>query len=134
MGTSFVIAGHRFRRRSIIKLSAAERATLERNGTVVLARPVEWPLPGRAARMDRAYVDPGGTDIWGPGPYLKVPNTGPGDEGEVVNRVFCPWGYPPAPLRAFRRKIRTRLERVEVVRVAHGVWEWRLRVKAGREK
>jgi hypothetical protein len=81
--------------------------------------------------MQRAYVDPGGTDIWGAGPYLKVPNVGPDDGGEVVNRVFCPWGYPPDPLRAFRRNIHMRLERVEVVRVADAAWEWRLTAKAG---
>ena len=131
MGTSFVIAGQSFRRRSIIKLSADERAALERTGTVVLARPVEWPLPERTPFMERAYVDPGGTDIWGAGPYLKVPNVGPEDEGEVVTRVFCPWGYPPDPLRTFRRNIHMRLERVEIIRVADAAWEWRLTAKAG---
>src|SRR5689334_12148259 len=112
MGTSFTIAGTTFRRRSIVKLSPDERSALARAGAVVLARPIEWPLPTRTAFMDRAYVDPGGTDVWGPGPYLKVPNVGPRDDGEVVNRVFCPWGYPPDPVRAFRRKIRMRIERV----------------------
>ncbi len=131
MGTSFIIAGQSFRRRSIIKLSADERGALERTGTVVLARPVEWPLPERTPYMERAYVDPGGTDIWGAGPYLKVPNVGPDDEGEVVNRVFCPWGYPPDPLRAFRRNIHMRLERVEIVRVAGAAWEWHMTAKAG---
>ena len=130
MGTSFVIAGKSFRRRSMIKLSADERAALEHKGNVVLARPIEWPLPDRIPFMDRAYVDPGGTDVWGVGPYLKVPNVGREDEGEVVNRVFCPWGYPPDPLRALRRKIHMRLESVEIVRVVDAGWEWRLTVKA----
>jgi hypothetical protein len=130
MGTSFVIAGRLFPRRSIIKLSADERAALESVGMLLLTRPVEWPVADRTAFMDRAYVDPGGTDVWGAGPYLKVPNVGPDGDGEVVNRVFCPWGYPPAPLRAFRRNLRMRLEHVEIVRVADAEWEWRLTVKA----
>jgi hypothetical protein len=125
------IFGQSFRRRSIIKLSGDERAALECAGTVVLARPIEWPLPKRTPFMDRAYVDEGGTDIWGPGPYLKVPNVGLVGEDELVDRVFCPWGYPPLPLRAFRRKIHMRLERVEIVRVADSAWEWRLTAKAG---
>lgn len=131
MSTSFFIAGRPFRRRSIIRITVDERVVIERTGAAVLVRPIEWPLPERTAFMDRAYVDPGGTDVWGAGPYLKVPNVGSADEGEVVNRVFCPWGYPPAPLRAFRRKIRMRLERVEIARVADTAWEWRLSVKAG---
>ena len=131
MGTSFVIAGRSFRRRSVVKLSAEERAALERTGTVVLARPVEWPLPGRTPFMERAQVDPGGTDVWGPGPYLKVPNVGADDAGEVINRVFCPWGYPPDPIRAFRRKIPMRLARVEIVRTAEAAWEWRLTATTG---
>jgi len=131
MRTSFLNAGRSFRRRSIIKLTADERAALECTGTIVLARPVEWPLPERTPFMDRAYIDPGGTCVWGPGPYLKVPNVGPDDEGELVNRVFCPWGYPPDPLRAFRRNMHMRLERVEIVRVAGAAWEWRLTAKAG---
>jgi hypothetical protein len=130
MGTSFIIAGHSFRRRSIIKLSSDERATLECTGSVVLARPVEWPLSDRTPFMDRAYIDPGGTDIFGPGPYLKVPNVGTDGDGEVVNRVFCPWGYPRDPIRAFRRNVRMQLERVELVRVAEAAWEWRLTAKA----
>jgi hypothetical protein len=134
MSSSFVIAGRPFKRRSVIKLSADERAAVERTGTVVLARPVEWPLPERTPLMERAYLDRGGTDVWGAGPYLKVPNVGPGDEGEVVNRVFCPWGYPPDPLRAFRRNIRMRLERVELVRVAEAAWEWRLTASAACQR
>lgn len=127
MGASYEICGHKIRRRSIVKLAPEERAALESGGHVVLARPVEWPCPERVAFMDRAYPDPGGGD-WGPGPYLKVPNIAPGEE-EVVNRVFCPWGYPPDPVRAFRRKLRMRLECVDLVRVAPAAWEWRLTVK-----
>ena len=130
MGASFVIAGRTFRRRSVIKLSLEERAALDLDGFVVLARAVEWPLPDRAALMDRAYVDHAGTDIWGPGPYLKVPNVGPGDADEVVNRVFCPWGYPPDPVRASSGKLRMRLEQVELVQVAPAAWEWRLKARA----
>ena len=73
----------------------------------------------------------GGADF-GPGPYLKVPNREPGDDDpdfEVVNRVFCPWGYPPDPVRAFRRNLRMRLERVDLVQVAPAAWEWRLTVR-----
>ena len=98
---------------------------------MVVARPVEWPCPERLAFMDRAYHDPGGADF-GPGPYLKVPNRYPGDDDpdhELVNRVFCPWGYQPDPVRAFRRKLRMQLERVDLVQVAPAAWEWRLTVK-----
>jgi hypothetical protein len=100
MGTSFVIAGRSFRRRSIIRLSADERAALERTGTVVLARPVEWPLSERTPLMDRAHVDPGGTDIWGTGPYLKVPNVGPTMKARSSTACSAHGGYPPDPLRA----------------------------------
>ena len=133
MGSWHVTGSQRIRRRSIIKLSPAERAALEHAGCVVLARPVEWPIPDRLAFMDRAYADTGGADF-GPGPYLKVPNREAGEDApddEVVSRVFCPWGYPPDPLRAFRRNLRMRLERVDLVQVAPAAWEWRPTAKMG---
>ncbi|GMU20775.1 MAG: hypothetical protein AMXMBFR13_08710 [Phycisphaerae bacterium] len=129
MSSTYVVAGRTFRRRSIVKLSPEERDTLACTGTVVLARPVEWPIPDRTPLMDRAHVDPGGTDIWGPGPYLKVPNVGAGEDWEAVNRVFCPWGYPPDHIRGFRRKLRMRIERVDLVQTAPASWEWRLTVR-----
>src|SRR5262245_37982517 len=70
----YVIGGVRFYRRSLVKLSADERAALAAAGRAVLRRPVEWPLPDHTPDFARAYTDAGGTDIWGPGPYLKVPS------------------------------------------------------------
>lgn len=37
------------------------------------------------------YVDPGGTEVFGPGPYLKFPAT---DTQIGHGRVRCPYGYP----------------------------------------
>lgn len=48
----------------------------------------------------RAWVDPGGTALFGPGPYLKVPTAHPHDgwakkpEDDAVHRIHCPYGYP----------------------------------------
>src|SRR4051812_4541566 len=94
-----MIGGVRFDRRSLVKLSEDERAALAATGRAALRRPVEWPLPERTPDFARAYPDSGGTDIWGPGPYLKVPSRAAGEDWEPVNRVFCPWGYPPDRLR-----------------------------------
>ena len=85
MGSWYVMGTVRVRRRSIIKLSPAERDEPGRAGCVVVPRPVEWPIPDRLAFMDRAYPDPGGADF-GPGPYLKVPNRQPGDDDPSLLR------------------------------------------------
>lgn len=35
---------------------------------------VDWPLDDGAPLFAEAFVDRGGTDLCGPGPYLEVPN------------------------------------------------------------
>lgn len=125
---AFFIDGVRFHRRCTIRLSAAERDVLSAAGTVTLWRPVEWPLAEKVPDFNRACPDPGGTDIWGPGPYLKVPNRRPGDDWEAVNRVFCPWGYPPDPLRVPWRSLRLTLAAVTLERASAHAWDWLLTV------
>lgn len=44
-------------------------------------------------------IDPGGTPVFGPGPYVKVPfwhqDDGPDDRGDGRrDRIRCPYGYP----------------------------------------
>lgn len=120
-----MIGGVRFYRRSLVKLSVDERAALANTGRAVLRRPVDWPLPGRTPDFAGAYTDPGGTDIWGPGPYLKVPNRIHGDDDwEPINRVFCPWGYPPDRVRVARSATYLQLAVVELGRVGPAAWEW----------
>jgi hypothetical protein len=56
-------------------------------------RVVKWSLKPLVPDFSKAWIDPGGTDIWGPGPYLKVPCEHPADGPDGrVNRVFCPYG------------------------------------------
>ena len=120
----FITSGVRIKRRARIKLAAEERSELSQAGRVVLHRPIEWPVEGRIPDFDRGYVDAGGTDIWGPGPYLKVPNTGVRDgEFETINRVFCPWGYPPDTLRISWSKRYARLVHLDIARAGNGR-EW----------
>jgi|SRR5581483_11773433 len=124
-----MIGGVRFYRRSLVKLSAVERTALSASGRSVLRRPVEWPLRDRTPDFARAYPDPGGTDIWGPGPYLKVPSrVTSGDDWEPVNRVFCPWGYPPDRVRVAHSSVYLQLATVELERVGLTAWEWVLTV------
>ena len=128
MGRSYVIAGHTLHWDSLIALIASERDELHARGQVAVRRLLEWPIPDRLPRLEAAYVDPGNTDIWGPGPYLKVPNWQPPDtETESVNRVFCPWGYPPAMIRLSRRSEYVQIERVQLLRDGHWLWELVLR-------
>ena len=134
MARWYMIGGVRFCRRGLVQLSAEERAALAASGRAVLHRLVEWPLPDRAPDFSRAYIDPGGTDIWGPGPYLKVPNRSAGEDWEPINRVFCPWGYPPDRLRASRSRVYLRIVAVELVRVAPAAWEWLLTVEPWRQE
>lgn len=129
MAKWFMIGGVRFYRRSLVKLSGEERAALAASGRAVLHRPVEWPLPDRMPDFSRAYTDPGGTEIWGPGPYLKVPNQAVGEDWEPIYRVFCPWGYPPDRLRVARSQVYLRLVAVELARVDPSAWEWLLSVE-----
>lgn len=129
MAAWYMIGGVRFHRRCLVKLSADERAALARTGQVPLHRVVEWPLPDHTPDFSRAYTDSGGTDIWGPGPYLKVPSRIAGDESwEPVNRVFCPWGYPPDRVRVARSSQYLQLAKVELARVSLAVWKWVLTV------
>ena len=127
MATAFLIDGVRFYRRSLVKLSPAERATLATKGRVGLHRPVEWPLPGKVCDFGRAFPDAGGS-LWGSGPYLKVPNRCPGNDWDAVNRLFCPWGYPPDRLRVAWSGVYLRLESVELARVGPASWNWILSV------
>lgn len=129
MARWYMIGGVRFYRRSLVKLSEYERAAIAATGRAALRRPVEWPLPERTPDFARAYTDRGGTDIWGPGPYLKVPNCIAGDDAwEPTNRVFCPWGYPPDRMRLSRSAVYLQLVGVEVDRVGPASWEWVLHV------
>lgn len=128
MGATYTIGGVTFRRRSILALAVGERAGLLANGEVTIRRPVEWPLPGSVPDFAAAYIDPGGTDVWGAGPYLKVPNTPPGSDA-LVNRVFCPWGYPPQRLRVARRRAYVELTAVRLRRAEPRRWEWLLALK-----
>lgn len=68
---------------------------------------------GRAPMLvdwNRAHVDPGGTEIFGPGPYLKVATAHPEDgwcknpEHDVWNRIHCPYGYPEEGARLWVRE------------------------------
>lgn len=127
MAAAFVIDGVRIYRRCLVKLSPSERATLATAGRVVLRRPVEWPLPGKLYDFGRAYADAGGS-LWGPGPYLKVPNRRPGDDWEAITRLFCPWGYPPDRLRVARSRVYLRLTAVELEQRSPGRWDWLLHV------
>jgi hypothetical protein len=127
MAAAYVIGGVRFHRRCLVKLLASERATLAAAGHAVLRRPVEWPLPGKEFDFGCAYRDPGGS-LWGPGPYLKVPNRRPGDDWEAMTRVFCPWGYPPDRLRVAWSRVYLQLVAVELDCLEPGRWEWLLHV------
>jgi hypothetical protein len=129
LAASFIIDGVRFYRRSLVKLSVGERVALTETGQATLRRPVEWPLPGREFDFSRAYTDSGGTDIWGPGPYLKVPNRWPRDTWEAVNRVFCPWGYPPDRLRVAHKSVYLRLMEVNLACTGPAASEWLLTVE-----
>ncbi len=131
MTRDYVIAGRTFRRRSILKLRPEDRATLAETGRVTARFPVEWPIPEYHPDMTKAFADEGKTDIWGAGPYLKVPNR-QGDN-EVVNRVFCPWGYPPERLRLARSRTYLKIVGVALDRVGEAAWEWRLDLRPWRE-
>ena len=128
MARYYVIGGVKFYRRSLIKLGQDERNKLNETGNVIVKRAVEWPLASGTPDFEKAYVDVGGTDIWGPGPYLKVPNHHDGEEGdEVVNRVFCPWGYPPDQVRLSRSAKYLELVSVDLVPETGGAWNWLLK-------
>ena len=65
-------------------------------------RPVVWDEKPLVPFFERAWVDPGGTSLFGPGPYLKVPCHHPEDPKgkgyERTVRVRCRYGYPGARL------------------------------------
>jgi len=48
-------------------------------------------LPPDAAEV---VVDPGGSDVFGPGPYLKVYRREPCDGPAMYPRIYSPFGYP----------------------------------------
>ena len=57
-------------------------------------RVVAWPYKPTVPKWGKAWIDPGGTDIFGPGPYLKVPCDDPREHSDdgVIRRVFSPYG------------------------------------------
>jgi hypothetical protein len=129
MARWYTIHGVRFHRRSLVKLSPSERAALRESARADLVRSVEWPLANHTPDFARAYTDPGGTDIWGPGPYLKVPSRIAGDDDwEPVNRVFCPWGYPPDRIRVARSSVYLQLAEIGLIRSGTAAWRWVLTV------
>jgi hypothetical protein len=113
-----------------IKLTAAERDAVRACGKVTADRPVEWPLAYRVPFFEQAYVDPGGTDIWGPGPYLKVPCQDPRDGERYIDRVFCPWGYPPQRVRVMRTRMFLRIVNVSLTQRGSDNWAWVLTLEA----
>ncbi len=129
MGAKYSTAGVTLWRRCLVKLGAEKRAELAKNGRVQLRLPVEWPNPESKPLFEEAFIDPGGTDIWGPGPYLKVPNYIKAHDERSINRIFCPWGYPPDRVRVSRRAMYLQLGAVELERVGDAAWEWILTLK-----
>lgn len=124
MGTHYLIAGKKFHRKNTIKLSSQERNSLN-SGTVLILKKVEWPLIDSTPLMEHAYVDPGCTEIWGKGSYLKIPNVPHDTDKTLVNRIFCPWGYPPDKLRVAWHKTYVEIEKVTLVQ-SYAVWYWQL--------
>ncbi len=124
MAKQYLMAGHKIHRRSTISLSTAERAQLCESG-VTIVRALTWPpqLNDYEPNFDRAYVDPGQTEAWGPGPYLKVPNTQ--CDAERISRIFCPWGYPPDQVRVSRHQTYARIDRVGLA-LKGAQWQWQL--------
>ncbi len=64
---------------------AASSSCCRRNGPLLpppAKSSFDVRLSGRCSTTPdfaRAYTDAGGTDLWGPGPYLKVPSRVAGD-------------------------------------------------------
>ena len=123
MGVYTVTGDTAVRVRSGLHLHAREKQLLFAHGTTRVARPVVWPVLDCTPHFENAYVDPG-DGLFGPGPYLKVPNGADDADFLSVNRVFCPWGYPPRRLHIGRRT-RGGLHVVEVVREGND-WMWLL--------
>jgi len=107
----------------IIKLTGVGKFAVKNGKQVVVRVPVEWPFEYRKPYFAEAYIDKGGTPIWGFGPYLKVPNQDSRDGEKFVDRVFCPWGYPPRKLRVQRAPLSVDLISVGLERSESGVWE-----------
>ena len=127
MGRYYLTAGRKIWRNPTVKLTPEQKDCIKQNGCVVVKYPIEWPLDEFEPDFSSAYIDEGNTDIWGSGPYLKVPNL----QGEVLatNRVFCPWGYPPDEVRLSRHKDRYRISAVQIERKVDGEWFWILNLE-----
>ena len=113
-----------------IKLTAEERAAVRADGKITVHRPVEWSLAQRIPFFEQAYIDRGGTDAWGPGPYLKVPCQDPRDGERYIDRVFCPWNYPPQRVRVMRSRVFLRIANVSLTQRDTDAWEWMLTLEA----
>lgn len=86
--------------RCTIRLEEFELWEAPEHVPLTLYRSVRAPLctviRGRKPRWTHATVDPGGTRLFGPGPYLHLPYGGGDLDDEFVTRVRCPYGYPGA--------------------------------------
>jgi hypothetical protein len=119
----YLIAGRSFRRRETIELTPQELEDLRTRTATQVLRPVEWPLPDSIPHFQDAYLDPGGTPVWGPGPYLKVPNTNLDGE-RLTNRVFCPWGYTGNELRIDSTGSFATISDLSLAKAANSEWIW----------
>ena len=126
MSDTYEIAGIEFRRRTKVSLTEVELVSLDRSRRALVRRDVEWPVPDTIPDFASAYVDTGGTDIWGPGPYLKVPNRplASDDDWVSTNRLFCPWGYPPDQLLVEKDGRCVALTDVALEHQAPDRWTW----------
>lgn len=81
----------------------------------------ECTVHGRVPYWDRATVDPGGT-IYGPGPYLHLPYSMDGGEGEWASaRVYSPWA--PGDVLWVRETLKRRPASVLGIEATNGVEE-----------
>ena len=128
MARHYIIGGERVRRRLIIKLTSVQRAAIGAGQRIVVEESVVWPISIGEPLFNEAVVDgdPSPGSLWGTGPYLKVPNRRRNREGEwtAVNRVFCPWGYPPDRIRLAHRSDYVALEKVYLAQRGAAAWVW----------
>jgi hypothetical protein len=92
-------AGGDWTEKPIIFSDASVRAILE--GRKTQTRRLVKPPRRKVAIWDDSNtwnMDPGGTQLFGPGPYIKMPfwhrDDPRGDDYRQMERVRCPYGYP----------------------------------------